>query len=57
MKIGADIDLFSYGFLRVAAAVPRVTPADTESNALAICEIIDQAAKQQVSVLTLPELA
>ncbi len=57
MKIGADIDLFSYGYLRVAAAVPRVSPADTEGNALAICEIIDQAAKQQVSVLTLPELA
>lgn len=57
MKIGADIDLFSYGYLRVAAAVPRVIPADTEANALAICEIIDDAAKRQVSVLTLPELA
>lgn len=45
-----------YGFIRVAAARPQVKPADTEGNVRSICDLIRQAAAQQVSLLVFPEL-
>ncbi len=45
-----------YGFVRVAAAVPRVSLADPERNAETICGLIDKAEEEQVSLLSFPEL-
>lgn len=57
MKTCCDINLLSYGYLRVAAGVPEVVPADTEANAVAICDVIDRAAGLGVRLLVLPELS
>ena len=46
-----------YGFLRVAAASPRVKVADVEYNADAICRQIEEAESRQVSLLAFPELS
>lgn len=46
-----------YGFLRVAAASPRVKVADVEYNADAICRQIEEAESLQVSLLAFPELS
>lgn len=46
----------NYGYLRVAAATPRVRVADTEFNTGEICSLIDQACAREVSLLALPEL-
>ncbi len=45
-----------YGFVRVAAAVPKVNLADPERNAENICGLIDKAEEEQVSLLAFPEL-
>lgn len=45
-----------YGFIRVAAARPQVKPADVAGNVKSICDLIRQAASQQVSLLVFPEL-
>ena len=46
-----------YGFLRVAAAAPRVKVADVDFNADAVCRQIAEAEARQVSLLAFPELA
>ena len=45
-----------FGFLRTAAARPRVKPADVAGNVRSICELIDRAAADEVSLLVFPEL-
>ena len=45
-----------FGFLRTAAARPRVKPADVAGNVRSICELIDMAAADEVSLLVFPEL-
>ena len=45
-----------YGYIRVAAAVPKVRIADPESNAEEICSIIGKAYQEEVSVVVFPEL-
>ena len=45
-----------YGFLRVAAAVPVVKVADTDTNAERICRLISEASSKEVSLVAFPEL-
>jgi NAD+ synthase (glutamine-hydrolysing) len=49
--------MIDHGFVRVAAAVPRLRVADCGYNAGEILELLARAEKQQVHVLVLPELA
>jgi len=44
------------GFIKVAAATPKIKVADCEYNADRILELIHQAEENQVKVLVLPEL-
>lgn len=48
--------MLNFGFSRVAAASPELRVADCEFNANKIIEVIEQADKQQVEYLVLPEL-
>lgn len=43
------------GFIRVAAASPRVTPANCEENVLQIAQLMQKARQEQVALLALPE--
>ena len=54
-----DIDLAEAndGFLRVAAASPKIRVGDVEGNAEAALEAIRAAAERGASALVLPELA
>jgi NAD+ synthase (glutamine-hydrolysing) len=45
-----------HGFLRVAAACPRVSVANPQANAAEIARLLDQAAGQGVQVAVFPEL-
>jgi len=45
-----------FGFVRVAAATPKVRVADCDYNTDEILKIIDEAAQQDVSVIVFPEL-
>ncbi|MBO7397107.1 MAG: NAD(+) synthase [Bacteroidales bacterium] len=45
-----------FGYIRVAAASPRVKVADVEFNRDRTCELIDKAVEQEVSLLVFPEL-
>lgn len=47
----------NYGFLRVAACVPRVRVADVEANVGEICKMTEEAAVQCVSLAAFPELS
>jgi NAD+ synthase (glutamine-hydrolysing) len=47
----------NHGFIRVAAAVPEVRVADCSFNAGRMIEIIKEADKQHVRVITFPELS
>ena len=47
----------SFGYLRVAAAVPRVNVADVDSNLKSILEMVHKACEQHVDLLVLPEMA
>ena len=47
----------NYGFIRVAAAVPKVKVADVKYNVDSICSIIDKAEKDEVSIVVFPELS
>ncbi len=47
----------SFGYLRVAAAVPRVNVADVDFNLKSILEMVHKAYEQHVDLLVLPELA
>ena len=46
----------NYGFLRVAAASPRVWPANPDKNAEEIIRLAGKAVADEVSVLVFPEL-
>ncbi|MBR1872612.1 MAG: NAD(+) synthase [Bacteroidales bacterium] len=46
----------SFGFIRVAAASPRVKVADVDFNAGEICSFIEKAEDSGVSLLVFPEL-
>ncbi len=46
----------NYGFVRVAAAVPRLKVADTDYNVSEICSLIDQAVEENVQIVSFPEL-
>lgn len=46
-----------YGFIRVAAAVPRVKVADVKFNVGEIKSLIDKAFSDEVSVVVFPELS
>ena len=45
-----------FGYVRVGAAVPSVSPADVELNKRSIIAAIDEARKHGVQILVLPEL-
>ena len=45
-----------YGFVKVAAATPRIRVADTRYNAEAIARMIGQAAEAGAELLVFPEL-
>jgi NAD+ synthase (glutamine-hydrolysing) len=45
-----------HGFLRVAAACPRVSVANPQANAAEIARLVDQASAQGVQVAVFPEL-
>ena len=47
----------NYGFIRVAAATPKVKVADIKYNTEIICELIDRAEQDRVALLTFPELS
>lgn len=47
----------NYGFIRVAAAVPKVTVADPKTNTDEICRMISEACEKQVSLIVFPELS
>jgi NAD+ synthase (glutamine-hydrolysing) len=49
--------MLEHGFVRVAAAVPRVRVADCAYNAERILELLGQAARERVHVIVFPELA
>lgn len=46
-----------FGFIRVAAATPRVKVADVDANVEEICRMAEIAENEQVSILTFPELS
>lgn len=46
-----------FGFIRVAAATPRVKVADVDANVEEICRMAEIAENEQVSILAFPELS
>ena len=44
-----------YGFLRVAGAVPVVRLASVKDNVKDICRLIDDAVKNEASLVVFPE--
>lgn len=46
-----------FGFIRVAAATPRVKVADVDANVEEICRMAEVAENEQVSILAFPELS
>lgn len=46
-----------FGFIRVAAATPRVKVADVDANVEEICMMAEIAENEQVSILAFPELS
>ncbi|MBI2807271.1 MAG: NAD(+) synthase [Planctomycetes bacterium] len=49
--------MLQHGFVRVAAALPRLRVADCSYNVERILELMDQAERRAVDVLVFPELA
>jgi NAD+ synthase (glutamine-hydrolysing) len=49
--------MLQHGFVRVAAAVPRLRVADCAANVTAILELLERAEQQQVHLAVFPELA
>lgn len=45
-----------HGFVKVAAACPKVKVADVEFNTAQICKKIDEAAKEKAKILVFPQL-
>ena len=46
-----------FGFVRVAAVVPRVKVADVYANIAEICRLAEDAERQEVSIAVFPELS
>ncbi len=46
-----------FGFVRVAAVVPRVKVADVNANIAEICRLAEDAERQEVSIAVFPELS
>lgn len=46
-----------FGFIRVAAATPRVKVSDVDANVEEICRMAEIAENEQVSILAFPELS
>ena len=46
-----------YGFLKVAAAVPRVQVADCDFNVAQVASLAEKAAQRGVEIIAFPELA
>lgn len=46
-----------FGFVRVAAVVPRVKVADVDANVAEICRLAEDAERQEVSIAVFPELS
>lgn len=46
-----------FGFIRVAAATPKVKVADVDANVEEICRMAEIAENEQVSILAFPELS
>lgn len=46
-----------FGFVRVAAVVPRVKVADVDANIAEICRLVEDAERQEVSIAVFPELS
>lgn len=46
-----------FGFIRVAAATPRMKVADVDANVEEICRMAEIAENEQVSILAFPELS
>lgn len=46
-----------FGFVRVAAVVPRVKVADVNANVSEICRLAEDAERQEVSIAVFPELS
>ena len=47
----------NYGFIRVAAASPKIRLADMAANAAEICRMIEEAAENEVSIIIFPEMS
>ncbi|MDE7122763.1 MAG: NAD(+) synthase, partial [Alistipes sp.] len=47
----------NFGFLKVAAAIPRVAVADCDRNAERIAALADRAARRGAEIVVFPELA
>ena len=52
-----NVNKSEYGYLRVAACVPRVNVADVDYNLNAIIEMVTQAHNQHVDIAVFPELS
>lgn len=50
-------DMYNYGFIRTAAAVPAVRVADIEFNTAEICRLAAEAFEKEVSLVVFPELS
>jgi NAD+ synthase (glutamine-hydrolysing) len=48
--------LYSHGFVRVAAAVPRLHLADVPANAESVIALVEQADRDHAALVVLPEL-
>lgn len=46
-----------FGFVRVAAVVPRVKVSDVNANVAEICRLAEDAERQEVSIAVFPELS
>ena len=51
------MNINNYGFVRVAAASPKLKVADCDYNTSQIKQLIDEAVKQNVQFITFPELS
>src|SRR5262249_22290798 len=56
VKGSRDIPMVHYGFVRVAAAVPRLRVADCDFNTDRIIGLMQRAESEQVGILLFPEL-
>ena len=49
-------DIHQYGFIRAAAAVPKVRPADVDGNLASVKRLVAEAAERGVDAAVFPEL-